>query len=164
MTFSPRWSVHFYPAAESFASSEQSADTMADVSEPPVHRFRDEVELRQWVEEQTLDLRTLDLAGFRRWLDLQTVRWQTDPAFVQRVRIRSLRMANPQTCEHWREIGVRPGRRMQRHRRQPVAALERKLHATEKAIAGLTDALASACRKEARLEARATTTRPAARL
>jgi hypothetical protein len=29
--------------------------------------------------EQTWDLRGLDLTGFRRWLDGQLARWQTDP-------------------------------------------------------------------------------------
>ena len=41
------------------------------------------------------DLRTLDLAGFSRWLDLHLSRWASDPVFVQRSRIRDLRRAHP---------------------------------------------------------------------
>src|SRR4051794_41918216 len=43
----------------------------------------------------TFDLRTLDLAGFRRWLNLHLARWASDPAFVQRARVRDLRRAHP---------------------------------------------------------------------
>ena len=41
--------------------------------------------------EHTCDLRGLDVAGFRRWLDAHLARWQTDPVFCQRCRI-------PQSC------------------------------------------------------------------
>jgi hypothetical protein len=91
----------------------------------------------------TFDLRTLDLPGFRRWLDAQMARWQDDPVFVQRTRIRELRRAHPRL------------RQLESERRQAEAAdaatpaagrlaeVDRRLRATMKAIAGLTGALAS---------------------
>ncbi|MDB5309361.1 MAG: hypothetical protein JWO38_3563 [Gemmataceae bacterium] len=56
----------------------------------------DAKELDLLLRECILDLRELDLAGFRRWLGLQLVRWEHDPVFLQRVLIRNLRRSHPQ--------------------------------------------------------------------
>jgi len=106
--------------------------------------IRDPVELRQRLDEMTLDLRTLDLAGFRVWLDQQTKRWQTDPVVVQRMRIRDLRRAHPDVRrldEEYRRAtqtaAARPaGRRM--------AVLDKRLHNAERAISGLDAAIRDA--------------------
>jgi hypothetical protein len=98
--------------------------------------------LRQLLAEQTFDLRRLDLAGFRPWLDRHLERWQRDPVFRQRVRIRDLRRANPR---------LRDLENLYRQLAEAEAAspnggrlrdLERGLRDTAKAIAGLTDAVA----------------------
>lgn len=53
-------------------------------------------ELNRVIREQTLDLRCLNLAGFRKWLGLQMPRWESDPVFAQQVVIRDLRRAHPE--------------------------------------------------------------------
>ena len=90
------------------------------------------------------DLRTLDLAGLRAWLDRQLVRWSTDPVFLQRCRVRDLRRAHPELRRLEAEYA--------RARRADAASehgprlweIERQLHNTGRAIDGLTDALAQA--------------------
>ena len=105
---------------------------------------RDPAELRHRLAERTLDLRTLDLAGFRRWLELQLSRWQGDPVFVQRARIRDLRRAHPELGP----IEDAYRRAKDAHAASPATArvtlLARKLHNVERAIAGLEAALAEA--------------------
>jgi len=66
-------------------------------------------QLRRLLEERTFDLRSLDLEGFRRWLDVHLPRWQRHSDFVQRARIRDLRRAHPQlrTLEEERRRLVR---------------------------------------------------------
>jgi hypothetical protein len=94
--------------------------------------------------ERTLDLRTLDLAGFRRWLHAQLVRWRADPVFAQRARIRDLRRTHPE---------LRALERAYREAKETftgtpaaarLAALNRQRHRVEQAVAGLTHALADA--------------------
>jgi hypothetical protein len=109
---------------------------------PPVSRGADE--LRRLLREQTFDLRRLDPAGFRHWLERLLARWQTDPVFTQRTRIRDLRRTHPR---------LRP---LEREHRDAVRADEAsaafpRLHRLGqdladmgKAIAGLTEALAQA--------------------
>jgi hypothetical protein len=53
-------------------------------------------ELRRLLDEQTDDVRGLDLHGFRRWLGCHLERWRRDAVFQQRCRIRDLRHAQPQ--------------------------------------------------------------------
>jgi hypothetical protein len=97
----------------------------------------------------TFDLRTLDLAGFRRWLEILLARWQTDPVFAQRVLIRELRRAHPQLrerelarCEAEAADAATPtGVRLR--------TIERKMYNADRAIAGLTAALAQASDDEA---------------
>lgn len=98
-------------------------------------------ELRRLLDEQTLDLRTLDLAGFRRWLSSHLERWRNNPVFVERGRIRDLRRAHPAL------------RKLEREQRRAVEAdeaspafsrlheLERELTGAGKAIRGLSEAL-----------------------
>jgi hypothetical protein len=90
------------------------------------------------------DLRTLDPAGFRRWLDLHLARWATDPVFVQRSRVRDLRRAHPEfrrlEAEH-----ARAERADAESEHGPrLREIERQLYEAGKAIAGLTDALSQA--------------------
>ncbi len=100
--------------------------------------------LRHVLREQTLDLRQLDLAGFRRWLGEQLARWQRDPVFVQRTRIRDLRRGQPalrQLEKEYRRAAAldaasEPFARLQE--------LERQLTDTDKAIVGLSAALPKA--------------------
>jgi hypothetical protein len=85
------------------------------------------------------DVRTLDLGGFRRWLDMQLARWATKPVFAQRRRIRDLRRAHPELLvleeEHRRALSADEhspnGPRLRE--------IERLLSNTDRAVQGLTD-------------------------
>lgn len=100
-------------------------------------------ELRRLLR-QAVDLRGLDLEGFRHWLTQQLPLWESDPAFVQRARIRDLRRAHPEL------------RALERACRRATAAdeasphgarllqVEEELSKTGKAVAGLGAALARA--------------------
>src|SRR5438552_3059853 len=94
--------------------------------------------LRGWLTEQTFDLRALDPAGFRRWIGTHLDRWQRDPVFVQRTRIRHLRRAHPEL----REVEAGHRRAEAADAATPQGArlreLERELHNADKAIAGLS--------------------------
>jgi hypothetical protein len=91
-----------------------------------------------------VDLRQLDVEGFRRWLTHELPRWQADPAFAQRARIRDLRRAHPEL------------RDLERTYRRAVAEdeasapsarlrqMEEELANTDKALIGLSAALARA--------------------
>jgi hypothetical protein len=108
----------------------------------PVRRGADE--LHRLLGEQTFDLRRLDLAGFRHWLERLLARWQPDPVFARRVRIRDLRRSHPRLRtleeEHRRaaraDEAAAPFPRLRR--------VEQDLTDAGKAIAGLTDALGQA--------------------
>lgn len=96
--------------------------------------------LRRVLREETCDLRALDEAGFRRWLEQRLEYERRDPAFAQRVRIRDLRRSCPEL------------RRIEQEYRRCVAAdaaaphfsrlsrLEQEVNDAERAIAGLSDA------------------------
>jgi hypothetical protein len=111
------------------------------VTDNPPELIRDPAELHRRLAERTLDLRTLDLAGFRRWLDLQLARWQSDPVFVQRIQIRDLRKAHPELREL--EKAYRRSERADAATPQAarLAEVERERHNANKAITGLTEAL-----------------------
>jgi hypothetical protein len=117
---------------------------MAYMSDSGPALICDAAELRRRLDELTLDVRTLDMAGFRVWLERLMARWQTDPVFVQRARIRDLRRAHPDvrrlTTEFRRATEIAAtspaGRRM--------AVLDKRLHNTEQAITGLDAALQNA--------------------
>lgn len=100
--------------------------------------------LRQLLREHTFDLRRLDVAGFRDWLNKQLVYWQHDPVFVQRVRIRDLRRSQPrlQALEAAHVRAVLADEAAPSFAR--LHELEQALFDTGKAIAGLTTALAAA--------------------
>jgi hypothetical protein len=97
--------------------------------------------LRRLLRERTSDLRTLDLAGFRAWLGHHLARWENDPVFAQRVRIRDLGRAHPRLHDlktAYRraaaaDAAAAPFARLRR--------LEQELIDTGKAIAGLTASL-----------------------
>jgi hypothetical protein len=115
----------------------------------PVRVSRGVRPLRRLLREQTWDLRGLDLAGFRCWLDGQLSRWQTDPVFPQRSRIRDLRREHPRL------------RALERQHRHATAAdanslffprlreVEQGLIDAGKAVVGLTAALGRAGPHEA---------------
>lgn len=114
---------------------------MDDSTPDPV---RDPAEPRRRLAALTFDLRTLDLPGFRQWLDRRFVRWAADPVFVQRTRIRDIRRAHPEL----RALETAVRRAGDASAATPagarIAAVERELHRVERAIAGLTDALGRA--------------------
>lgn len=97
--------------------------------------------VRRLLDDQTSDLRSLDLAGFRQWIERHLDRWRCDPVFAQRTKIRRLREMHPDV------------RRLEREHHRAAAAdaasehfrrleqLERELIGANKAIAGLTKAL-----------------------
>jgi hypothetical protein len=98
-------------------------------------------ELRRLLQERTFDLRTLDLADFRRWLDAQLDRWRNDPVFAQRARIRDLRRAHPhlqQLEAEYRRAVSADAATWQGQRLQQV---EQEVIDTGKAVAGLSAAL-----------------------
>jgi hypothetical protein len=111
---------------------------------PTAHVTRGASELRRLLEEQTSDIRSLDVDGVRTWLARHEARWQSDPVFIQRLRIRELRKAHPDMVA------------LERQHRQAVAEdaaspqfarlewLEQALMDTQKAISGLTGAAGSA--------------------
>jgi hypothetical protein len=106
----------------------------------PVPVTRGVRELLRLLREHTFDLRGLDLAGFRRWLDGHLARWQNDPVFVQRTRIRDLRRAHPDL--HALEEEHRRATRAEAASPQSprLRRLEQELLDTGKAVAGLTAA------------------------
>src|SRR5947199_4580927 len=106
----------------------------------PVPVTRGVRELLRLLREHTFDLRGLDLAGFRRWLDGHLARWQNDPVFVQRTRVRDLRRAHPDL--HVLEEEHRRAARAEAASPQSprLRRLERELLDTGKAVAGLTAA------------------------
>jgi hypothetical protein len=100
--------------------------------------------LKALLEQQTHDVRHVDVHGFRAWLERHLERWGRDPMFQLRCRVRDIRKADPRIAsleDEQRRVAaadaVSPaGARLQ--------AVERALLDTGKAIAGLTDAMAGA--------------------
>jgi hypothetical protein len=101
-------------------------------------------ELARLLREDNGDLRGLDLAGFRRWLENHLARWQNDPVFSWRSRIRDLRQAHPRL------------HLLEKEQRRAAAAdaasaefprlgrLDRELTDTDRAVSGLAAALEEA--------------------
>lgn len=112
-------------------------------SSTPIPVARGTRELRRLLR-QAVDLRSLDLEGFRRWLTHQLPFWELDPAFVLRARIRDLRRAHPEL----RALERACRRATAADEASPHAArlleVEEELYRTGKAIAGLGAALARA--------------------
>jgi hypothetical protein len=101
-------------------------------------------EITRLLTERCLDLRALDPTGFRRWLSQHLERWQHDPIFNQRLRIRELRRAHP-------DLRVLERRLRQVEAADAAAAehpvldrLAREIEGARKAVAGLTAAAGKA--------------------
>jgi hypothetical protein len=101
-------------------------------------------ELHRLLREQTFDLRALDVAEFRVWLERHLAHWQSDPAFVQRVRIRELRRGHPRLLllEHEHQRAVQADAASAEF--SALESLDRSLLGTSKAISGLSEALVDA--------------------
>ncbi|HKB04368.1 MAG TPA: hypothetical protein VKD90_19245, partial [Gemmataceae bacterium] len=111
------------------------------MTDPPGDLIRNPKELRSLLAERTLDLRALDLAGFRRWLDMQIARWQTEPVFVQRARIRDLRTAHPVLRDMEKAYRLAERADAATPQAAPLAELDRERHNADKAVAGLMEAI-----------------------
>ncbi|MFL5356044.1 hypothetical protein [Archangium sp.] len=111
-------------------------------------------ELRRLLRE-AVDLRTLDVEGFRHWLAQQLPYWELDPAFVQRAGIRELRRAHPELLaleDTFRRSTAADEASSHGARLREV---EEELLRTGKAIAGLGAALErSALEKQPDLKAK----------
>ena len=114
---------------------------MATMGDSGTTLINDPAELRRRLDEMTLDLRTLDLAGYRNWLDRQMARWRSDPVFAQRKRIRDLRRAHPEVRRLDREYRQAIENAAASPAGRRVAILDKRLHNAERAIAGLDAAL-----------------------
>jgi hypothetical protein len=92
----------------------------------------------------TFDLRSLDLAGFRRWLAMHFEHWASDPVFAQRLRIRDLRGAHPELrrLEAERARAVRAEAASEHGPR--LREIDRRLYDVGRALDGLADALSRA--------------------
>lgn len=97
-------------------------------------------ELRRLVRDQTFDLRTLDPAGFRRWLDLHLAHWLLDPVFNQRSRIRDLRRAHPELAALEKEYRRAATEDEMSPEFARLCRLEQEVIDAGKAVAGLTAA------------------------
>ncbi len=110
--------------------------------DPSTHVSRGVRALRRLLRTQCLDVRDLTPDTFRTWLDRHLARWRRDPVFVQRVRIRDVRRANPQLRDLEREVRQAARAEAAAPNAQRLARLARELADTGKAVAGLTAALA----------------------
>lgn len=102
------------------------------------------VALRRLLREETFDLRELDVPGFRRWLGLHLVRWQRDPIFRQRVRIRNVRREQPSLRSLEREHRAAARADAGSPAFERLRSIERALTGAERAIRGLTEAMEQA--------------------
>jgi hypothetical protein len=91
---------------------------------------------------QGVELRGLEVEGFRDWLTRQLPSWQSDPVFAQRARIRDLRRAHPRLHELERACRHAAAADRASARFARLHSLEEELLRTGKAIAGLSAALA----------------------
>ncbi|QRK11170.1 hypothetical protein JQX13_14500 [Archangium violaceum] len=94
--------------------------------------------------QQSVDLRGLDLEGFRRWLTQQLPFWEADPAFAQRARIRDLRRAHPELLALERALRRATAADEASPQAPRLLQVEEELSRVEKALAGLGDALTRA--------------------
>jgi hypothetical protein len=100
--------------------------------------------LQSLLEQQTHDVRHVDVRGFRAWLDRHLERWGRDPLFQLRCRVREIRKADPRIAsleDEQRRVAAADAASPEGARLQII---ERGLLDTGKAIAGLTDAMAGA--------------------
>jgi hypothetical protein len=106
-----------------------------------VNVVRGTAELDRLLREQTTDVRALDPPGFRRWIEAHLTRWQHDPVFAQRVRVRELRRAHPRVGELEAEARRAAKAYAATPESRRLAELHLELSGAAKAIAGLTSAL-----------------------
>lgn len=107
---------------------------------PPLSVIRGSDALHALLAERCWDVRELDLAGFRRWLAHHLERWERDPVFAQRERIRNLRQRHPRLIaleKQHRRAAAADSATASHARLQQLAT---ELVDAEKAIAGLTAA------------------------
>ncbi|MFY0573750.1 hypothetical protein ACN28S_04705 [Cystobacter fuscus] len=114
---------------------------MVTSSSSTLHVVRGTRALRRWLE-RAVDLRGLDLDGFRRWLGQQLSRWEVDPSFAQRARIRDLRQAHPELQALERTLRQALAADEASPHAERLSQIEEELSRADKAIAGLSDALA----------------------
>ncbi|MBV9772469.1 MAG: hypothetical protein JO040_00875 [Gemmatimonadetes bacterium] len=111
---------------------------------PPLRVRRGADELRRLLDAHTHDVRALDVSGFRDWLARRLERWEHDPAFAQRARIRDLRRAHPRL----RALEARERDARAADEASPgfarLRAVDRELTDIGKAVAGLVAALEGA--------------------
>jgi len=93
------------------------------------------------IGEDTFDLRSLDLVGFRRWLNQHLARWQNDPVFLQSTRVRDIRRAHPSVRGLEREHRLAMAADADSQHFTRLGQIEHELLGTAKAISGLTAAL-----------------------
>jgi hypothetical protein len=96
------------------------------------------------LRERTLDLRHIDLAGFRRWLGEHLARWEREPVFAQRALIRDLRRAHPQVRRLERELRFAAESDAASPHAPRLREIDRDLGHAAKAIDGLSRALGEA--------------------
>lgn len=106
--------------------------------------------LHSLLQEKTRDLRSLDLAGFRSWLEAAQERWSSDPVFLQRARIRELRRAHPELRRCEREYRRARAIDAASPHSARLDALDQERLDLEKAVLGLTVALHRAPPQERR--------------
>jgi hypothetical protein len=97
-------------------------------------------ELRRLLR-RAVELRELELEGFRDWFTRRLASWQSDPVFAQRVRIRELRRAHPRLHELERACRHATAADQGSARFARLHSVEEELSRTGKAIAGLGAAL-----------------------
>lgn len=111
---------------------------------PSVPVARGAAELHRLLRERTLDLRTLDVGGFRRWLELHLARWERDPVFVQRTRIREIRRARPRLRALEAELRAAEAADQASPLSERLGRVEHELAGAGRAVAGLEGALEQA--------------------
>jgi hypothetical protein len=111
---------------------------------PPVEVARGVCALRRLLRDQTRDLRRLDLTAFRPWLDSHLARWQRDPVFLQRARIRDLRRRQPLLRSVENEHRLAAAAEAASPQCSRLRRLEQELIDTDKAVSGLTTAIQQA--------------------
>ncbi len=113
---------------------------MASSSSSPPRVVRGTRELRRLLR-RAVDLRGLDLEGFRRWLTHQLPFWESDPAFVQRASIRDLRRAHPELQALERTHRRATADDLAAPQAERLLQVEEALSRTGKALVGLGEAL-----------------------
>lgn len=102
---------------------------------------RGAAELNRLLDERTLDLRTLGVGGFRRWLERHLARWERDPVFVQRAAIREIRRAHPRLRGLEAELRAAEDADRDSPLGERLRRTERELAGGDRAVAGLGGAL-----------------------